>query len=297
VLDIFGPDNTIAVTDPVYPVYVDTNVMAGHTGEANEKGEYAGLVYIRTTAETNFTAEVPNQKVDVVYLCSPNNPTGTAMSRELLTKWVNYAKQNRAVIFFDAAYESYISDPAIPHSIYEIPGAKDVAIEFRSFSKLAGFTGTRCAFTVVPKNLKGRARNGDEVEIYKLWNRRHTTKFNGVSYITQRGAEGVYTEAGRRQVHDLVGFYMANAKIIRENLTEMGLKVYGGINAPYVWLATPGGMTSWQFFDHLLKETNVVGTPGSGFGAAGEGYFRISAFNSRENVDEAMTRLRKHIKP
>ncbi len=296
ILDIFGADNTIAVTDPVYPVYVDTNVMAGHTGEANEKGEYAKLVYIRTTAETNFTAEVPNQKVDVVYLCSPNNPTGTAMSKELLTKWVNYAKQNQAIIFFDAAYESYISDPAIPHSIYEIPGAKDVAIEFRSFSKLAGFTGTRCAFTVVPKNLKGRAGNGDEVEIYKLWNRRHTTKFNGVSYITQRGAEAVYTEAGRRQVSDLVSFYMTNAKIIRESLTQMGLKVFGGINAPYVWLATPGGMTSWQFFDHLLKETNVVGTPGSGFGAAGEGYFRISAFNSRANVEEAMLRLRKHIK-
>ena len=296
VLDIFGPDNTIAVTDPVYPVYVDTNVMAGHTGEANEKGEYAKLVYIRTTAETNFTAEVPTQKVDVVYLCSPNNPTGTAMSKELLTKWVNYAKQNQAIIFFDAAYESYISDPAIPHSIYEIPGAKEVAIEFRSFSKLAGFTGTRCAFTVVPKNLKGRARNGEEVEIYKLWNRRHTTKFNGVSYITQRGAEAVYTEAGRRQVQELVRFYMSNAKTIRDNLTQMGLKVYGGINAPYVWMATPGGMTSWQFFDYLLKETNVVGTPGSGFGAAGEGYFRISAFNSRANVDEAMTRLRMHVK-
>lgn len=296
ILDIFGADNTIAVTDPVYPVYVDTNVMAGHTGEANEKGEYAKLVYIRTTAETNFTAEVPNQKVDVVYLCSPNNPTGTAMSKELLTKWVNYAKQNQAIIFFDAAYESYISDPAIPHSIYEIPGAKDVAIEFRSFSKLAGFTGTRCAFTVVPKELKGRARNGDEVDIYKLWNRRHTTKFNGVSYITQRGAEAVYTEAGRRQVNDLVSFYMTNAKIIREHLTQMGLKVFGGINAPYVWLATPGGMTSWEFFDHLLKETNVVGTPGSGFGAGGEGYFRISAFNSRANVDEAMLRLRQHIK-
>ena len=296
VLDIFGADNTIAVTDPVYPVYVDTNVMAGHTGEANEKGEYAKLVYIRTTAETNFTAEVPTQKVDVVYLCSPNNPTGTAMSKELLTKWVNYAKQHQAIIFFDAAYESYISDPAIPHSIYEIPGAKEVAIEFRSFSKLAGFTGTRCAFTVVPKNLKGRARNGEEVEIYKLWNRRHTTKFNGVSYITQRGAEAVYTEAGRRQVQELVSFYMSNAKIIRDNLTRMGLKVYGGINAPYVWMATPGGMTSWQFSDYLLKETNVVGTPGSGFGAAGEGYFRISAFNSRANVDEAMTRLRMHVK-
>ncbi len=296
ILDIFGAENTIAVTDPVYPVYVDTNVMAGHTGDANEKGEYAKLVYIRTTAENNFTAEVPDRKVDVVYLCSPNNPTGTAMSKELLTKWVHYARQNHAIIFFDAAYESYISDPSIPHSIYEIPGAKEVAIEFRSFSKLAGFTGTRCAFTVVPKNLKGRAPNGEEVEIYKLWNRRHTTKFNGVSYITQRGAEAVYSTAGQKQVRDLVSFYMANAKIIRESLTQMGLKVFGGINAPYVWLATPGRMTSWQFFDHLLKETNVVGTPGSGFGAAGEGYFRISAFNSRENVNEAMGRLREKIK-
>ena len=296
ILDIFGAGNTIAVTDPVYPVYVDTNVMAGHTGEANEKGEYAKLVYIRTTAENNFTAEVPNQKVDVVYLCSPNNPTGTAMSKELLTKWVHYARQNHAIIFFDAAYESYISDPTIPHSIYEIPGAKEVAIEFRSFSKLAGFTGTRCAFTVMPKNLKGFTPNGEEVEIYKLWNRRHTTKFNGVSYITQRGAEAVYSAAGQKQVRDLVSFYMANARIIRESLTQMGLNVFGGINAPYVWLATPGGITSWQFFDHLLKETHVVGTPGSGFGAAGEGYFRISAFNSRENVNEAMGRLREKIR-
>lgn len=296
ILDIFGPDNTIAVTDPVYPVYVDTNVMAGHTGEANEKGEYGRLVYIRTTADTNFTAEVPSQKVDVVYLCSPNNPTGTAMSKELLAKWVRYAKENHAIIFYDAAYEAYISDPAIPHSIYEIPGARDVAIEFRSFSKLAGFTGTRCAFTVVPKNLRGKTRTGEDAEIYKLWNRRHTTKFNGVSYITQRGAEAVYTEAGQKQVRGLVDFYMTNAKIIRENLTELGLKVYGGINAPYVWLKTPGNLTSWQFFDHLLKETNVVGTPGSGFGAAGEGYFRLSSFNSRENVNEAIARLKAKIK-
>jgi LL-diaminopimelate aminotransferase len=296
ILDIFGDHNTIAVTDPVYPVYVDTNVMAGHTGEANEKGEYAKLVYIPTTAENDFTAEVPTSRVDVVYLCSPNNPTGTAMTRQRLTKWVDYARKNQSIIFYDAAYEAYISDPAIPHSIYEIPGAREVAIEFRSFSKLAGFTGTRCAFTVVPKSLTGQTKAGETVEIHKLWTRRHTTKFNGVSYITQRGAEAVYTDAGRQQVRDLVSFYMANAQIIRDNLSQLGLKVYGGINAPYVWLKTPANQTSWQFFDHLLKETHVVGTPGSGFGAAGEGYFRLSSFNSRENVNEAMSRLREKIK-
>lgn len=295
VLDIFGSNNTIAVTDPVYPVYVDTNVMAGHTGEASEKGEYAGLVYLTTNAENNFTAEPPKQKVDVVYLCSPNNPTGTAMTRAQLAKWVEYAKANDAIIFYDAAYEAYISDPAIPHSIYEIPGARDVAIEFRSFSKLAGFTGTRCAFTVVPRSLKGKAQDGSVVEIYKLWNRRHTTKFNGVSYITQRGAEAVYTEAGQQQVRGLVDFYMANARIIREALAAIGLKVYGGVNAPYVWVKTPGSATSWQFFDQLLRQAHVVGTPGSGFGAAGEGYFRLSAFNSRENVNEAVRRLREKI--
>ena len=213
------------------------------------------------------------------------------MTRDQLTAWVNYAKSNEAIIFFDAAYEAYISDPAIPHSIYEIPGARDVAIEFRSFSKLAGFTGTRCAFTVVPKNLMAKTSAGEKAEVYKLWNRRHTTKFNGVSYITQRGAEAVYTEQGRKEVADLVTFYMTNAKIIRESLTKIGLKVYGGINAPYVWLKTPGNQTSWQFFDSLLETCNVVGTPGSGFGAAGEGYFRLSSFNSRENVNEAMKRL------
>jgi LL-diaminopimelate aminotransferase len=296
ILDIFGGDNTIAVTDPVYPVYVDTNVMAGHTGDANDKGEYGRLIYIPTTAGNDFIAEVPNQRVDVVYLCSPNNPTGTAMTRERLVKWVDYAKRNQSIIFYDAAYEAYISDPAIPHSIFEIPGAREVAIEFRSFSKLAGFTGTRCAFTVVPKTLTGKTKSGETVEIHKLWTRRHTTKFNGVSYITQRGAEAVYSEAGQKQVGDLVNFYMANAKIIRENLSQIGLKVYGGVNAPYVWLKTPGHQTSWQFFDHLLKETHVVGTPGSGFGAAGEGYFRLSSFNSRENVNEAMQRLREKIK-
>jgi LL-diaminopimelate aminotransferase len=292
VLDIFGRDNVIAVTDPVYPVYVDTNVMAGHTGPARDSGEYDGLVYIKTTAETNFTAEPPRQRVDVAYLCSPNNPTGTAMTRAQLQHWVDYAKANDAILFYDAAYEAYITDPAIPHSIYEVPGARDVAIEFRSFSKLAGFTGTRCAFTVVPKSLTGKAKDGSRVDIHKLWTRRHTTKFNGVSYVTQRGAAAAYSDAGRQQVRALVDFYLANAKLIRESLTALGMKVYGGVNAPYVWLKTPGQMTSWQFFDHLLKECHVVGTPGSGFGAAGEGYFRLSSFNSRENVVEAMGRMK-----
>lgn len=291
ILDILGDDNQVAVTDPVYPVYVDTNVMAGHTSAANEAGEYPGLLYLRTTAETNFTATPPKEKVEVVYLCSPNNPTGTAMSREQLTQWVEYAKANGTLILFDAAYEAYITDPNLPHSIYEIPGARDVAIEFRSFSKLAGFTGVRCAFTVVPKTLKGQSSNGDPVELFKLWTRRHTTKFNGVSYITQRGAEAVYSEQGRQEVRQLVEFYMANAKLIREGLTKLGLQVYGGVNAPYVWFKTPGGLSSWDFFDKLLNEAHVVGTPGSGFGRSGEGYLRLSAFNSRENVEEALRRI------
>jgi LL-diaminopimelate aminotransferase len=295
ILDIFAPDNVIAVTDPVYPVYVDTNVMAGHTGSARESGEYEGLVYITTKAETNFTAEPPKQKVDIAYLCSPNNPTGTAMTRQQLQHWVDYAKANDAILFYDAAYESYITDPAIPHSIYEIPGARDVAIEFRSFSKLAGFTGTRCAFTVVPKSLTGRAKDGSAADIHKLWTRRHTTKFNGVSYITQRGAAAAYTDAGKQQVRALIAFYLSNAKLIRESLTALGLAVHGGVNAPYVWLKTPRNLTSWQFFDHLLTECHVVGTPGSGFGAAGEGYLRLSAFNSRENVSEAMARLKGRV--
>jgi len=293
ILDILGDGNTIAVTDPVYPIYVDTNVMAGHTSGPDERGEYGGLVYLRATAENNFTPDVPKQKVDVVYLCYPNNPTGTVASRETLTKWVNYAKANDAIILFDAAYESYISDASIPHSIYEIPGARDVAIEFRSFSKLAGFTGVRCAFTVVPKSLKGKTRDGAQTDVHKLWHRRHTTKFNGVSYVTQRGAEAVYCDAGRAQVRGLVDFYMSNAKLIREGLTSIGMKVYGGVNAPYVWAKTPGNTTSWQFFDELLSKAHVVGTPGSGFGASGEGYFRLSAFNSRENVEEALRRIKQ----
>ncbi len=296
ILDIFGNDNTIAVTDPVYPVYVDTNVMAGHTGEANEKGEYAGLVYLPITAENNFTATIPTQKVDLIYLCFPNNPTGATATREHLQAWVNYARAHGSILFFDAAYEAFITDPAIPHSIYEIEGARECAIEFRSFSKNAGFTGTRCAFTVVPKTLTAKASDGSDKELWKLWNRRQSTKFNGVSYIVQRGAEAVYSPEGQAQTRALVSFYMENARIIREQLTAAGLSVYGGINAPYVWVKTPHGLSSWDFFDKLLHTCNVVGTPGSGFGAAGEGYFRISAFNSRENVEEAMKRITEKFK-
>ncbi|MBD2389227.1 LL-diaminopimelate aminotransferase [Aphanizomenon flos-aquae NRERC-008] len=291
ILDIFGKNNVIAVTDPVYPVYVDTNVMAGNTGDVNEKGEYGGLVYLPVTAENNFTAEIPSQKVDLIYLCFPNNPTGATATKEHLQAWVNYAKVNGSIIFFDAAYEAFIKDPSLPHSIFEIEGARDCAIEFRSFSKNAGFTGTRCALTVVPKTLTAKAADGSNVELWKLWNRRQSTKFNGVSYIIQRGAEAVYSEAGQTQIQALVNFYLDNAKIIRQELTNAGLSVYGGVNAPYVWVKTPHGLSSWEFFDKLLETVNVVGTPGSGFGAAGEGYFRISAFNSRENVEEAMKRI------
>lgn len=291
ILDIFGNNNAIAVTDPVYPVYVDTNVMAGHTGDVNEKGEYEGLVYLPITAANDFTAQIPTEKVDLVYLCFPNNPTGAVATREHLTAWVNYAKAHGSIIFFDAAYEAYITDPDLPHSIYEIEGARDCAIEFRSFSKNAGFTGTRCALTVVPKTLMGKAADGSDVELWKLWNRRQSTKFNGVSYIVQRGAEAVYSPEGQAQIKALISFYLENATIIREQLTAAGLKVYGGVNAPYVWVQTPNGLSSWDFFDKLLHTCNVVGTPGSGFGAAGEGYFRISAFNSRANVEEAMQRI------
>ncbi len=296
ILDIFGDDNAIAVTDPVYPVYVDTNVMAGHTGDANEKGEFKGLVYLPITAENNFTAEIPREKVDLIYLCFPNNPTGAIATKEHLKAWVDYAKANGSIIFFDAAYEAFITDPNLPHSIYEIEGARDCAIEFRSFSKNAGFTGTRCALTVVPKTLTAKATDGSDVELWKLWNRRQSTKFNGVSYIVQRGAEAVYSPEGISQTKALVNFYMENAKIIREKLTAAGLQVYGGVNAPYVWVKTPNDLSSWDFFDKLLHTANVVGTPGSGFGAAGEGYFRISAFNSRENVEEAMKRITEQFK-
>ena len=291
ILDIFGSDNKIAVTDPVYPVYVDTNVMAGNTGEANDQGEYEGLIYLPISADNDFTAEIPSEPVDLIYLCFPNNPTGAVATKEYLQSWVNYARENGSIILFDAAYEAFITDPSIPHSIFEIEGAKECAIEFRSFSKNAGFTGTRCALTVVPKTLKGKTADGSEVELWGLWNRRQSTKFNGVSYIVQRGAEAVYSPEGKAQTSELISFYLENAKIIREELTKAGLTVYGGVNAPYVWVKTPEGVTSWDFFDKLLYNVNIVGTPGSGFGAAGEGYFRLSAFNSRENVIEAMKRI------
>ena len=291
ILDIFGKDNKIAVTDPVYPVYVDTNVMAGHTGAAKENGEYEGLVYLPISAENDFTAHIPKEKVDLVYLCFPNNPTGAVATREHLQAWVNYARAHGSIILFDAAYEAFITDSTLPHSIYEIEGARECAIEFRSFSKNAGFTGTRCALTVVPKTLKGKSADGSDVELHKLWNRRQSTKFNGVSYIVQRGAEAVYSDAGKAQIKELISFYLENARIIREQLTAAGIQVYGGVNAPYVWVKTPDNLTSWDFFDKLLQSCYIVGTPGSGFGAAGEGYFRISAFNSRENVNEAMKRI------
>jgi LL-diaminopimelate aminotransferase len=295
ILDIFGKGNTIAVTDPVYPVYVDTNVMAGNTGQADDTGKYEGLVYMPISADNDFTAAIPSHKVDLIYLCFPNNPTGAVATKEHLQQWVDYALANDAIILFDAAYEAFITDPTIPHSIYEIEGAKKCAIEFRSFSKNAGFTGTRCALTVVPENLMVHSSDGQEVKLWSLWNRRHCTKFNGVSYIVQRGAEAVYSAEGQAQTKALIDFYLENAKIICDRLTKAGLSVYGGVNAPYVWVKTPKGLTSWEFFDELLNKTNVVGTPGSGFGAAGEGYFRISAFNTRANVEEAMRRIEANL--
>jgi LL-diaminopimelate aminotransferase len=295
ILEIFGAENRVAVIDPVYPVYVDTNVMAGRTGNADESGRFAGLVYIPVTAENGFVPQLPREKVDLIYLCYPNNPTGMVASRAQLQEWVDYAKANDAVILFDAAYEAYITDPSIPHSIFEIEGARDVAIEFRSFSKTAGFTGVRCAFTVVPKSLMGTTPEGERVSFHALWNRRHCTKFNGVSYPVQRAAEAVYSADGKPQVRSIIEFYLENARLIREGLAAAGLDVYGGVNAPYVWVKTPGNESSWEFFDRLLNEAHLVGTPGSGFGASGEGYFRLSAFNSRENVEEAVRRFRKFV--
>lgn len=293
ILDIFGDNNVIAVLDPVYPVYVDTNVMAGHTGPVNDGGRYEGLVYLPVTADNDFVPELPKQRVDLIYLCYPNNPTGVVATRDVLKCWVKYAQENGSIILFDAAYEAYITDASIPHSIYEIDGAREVAIEFRSFSKTAGFTGVRCAFTVIPKTLKGKARDGREVTIHTLWNRRHSTKFNGVSYPVQRGAAAIYSPEGKQQVRATIGFYLANARLVREALTKQGMQVYGGVNAPYLWLKTPGKLSSWEFFDKLLREARLVGTPGSGFGACGEGYFRLSAFNSRANIEEAVERLSK----
>ncbi|OHB76125.1 MAG: LL-diaminopimelate aminotransferase [Planctomycetes bacterium RBG_16_64_10] len=291
ILDIFGPDNVAAITDPVYPVYVDTNVMAGRTGPADQAGRYTGIVYVPVTADNEFVPIPPAQHVDLIYLCYPNNPTGSVVTRATLARWVDFARAHRAVILFDAAYEAYITDPALPHSIYEIDGAREVAIEFRSFSKSAGFTGVRCAWTVVPKSLIGWTTAGTAHTIHSLWNRRHATRFNGVAYMVQRGAEAVYSTAGRRQVQALIDFYLANAGRLRAGLERAGLTVYGGVNVPYVWLQAPGRMPSWKFFDLLLEKAHLVGTPGSGFGPSGDGYLRLSAFNTRENIDEAVDRL------
>jgi len=291
ILDILGKDNSIAVTDPVYPVYVDSNVMTGRTGDALENGTYQGLTYLAINEGNNFLPELPEKKIDILYLCFPNNPTGATITKEELKKWVDYALQNKSLILFDAAYEAFIQDKDIPHSIYEIEGAKDCAIEFRSFSKNAGFTGVSCAYTVIPKNLFGVSSTNEEIELWPLWNRRQSTKFNGVSYVVQKGAEAVYSIEGKKQVRGLIDFYMENAKIMKNKLQNSGYKVYGGDNAPYIWIKVPDQMTSWDFFDFLLQKVSVVGTPGSGFGLAGEGYFRLSAFNSRSNVLDAMERI------
>jgi len=296
ILDIFALENVIAIGDPVYPVYNDTNVMIGRTGEANEQGYYKGLVYMPCTEENGFNPAFPDREVDIIYLCFPNNPTGAVATREQLKGWVDYALKHNAVIFFDAAYEAFITDPAIPHSIYEIEGAKKCAIEFRSFSKTAGFTGVRCALTVVPEELEAHTASGESIQLNRLWNRRQTTKFNGVSYPVQKAAAAVYSEEGWPQVREIIDYYMENARIIREGLAAAGLTVYGGINAPYIWLKTPGGMSSWDFFDKLLFECNVVGTPGSGFGPNGEGFFRLSAFGNRDNVIEAVERIKRNLK-
>jgi LL-diaminopimelate aminotransferase len=289
--EIFGVDNVVAVADPVYPVYVDTNVMAGRTGRGNERGGYEGIVYMPCTAENDFVPALPDRQVDLIYLCYPNNPTGAVATAGQLAKWVKYARENKAVIFFDAAYEAFISEPDIPHSIYEIDGAKEVAIEFRSYSKTAGFTGVRCAFTVVPRQLRAYTKSGAAVDVNPIWKRRHCTKFNGVSYITQVGAAAIYSPEGKKQSQKIIDIYMRNAAKIRQSLSRLGFKVYGGVNSPYIWMKTLKGLSSWDFFDVLLEKANVVGTPGAGFGTAGEGYFRLTAFARPEEVEEAMRRF------
>lgn len=290
--EILGPDNVFAITDPVYPVYLDSNVMAGRTGEMKE-GIYEGVVYLPCTAENNFIPEFPKEKVDMVYLCCPNNPTGTTLTRAQLKEWVDFCKKNDIILFFDSAYEKFITDKETPHSIYEIEGAREVAIEFRSFSKTAGFTGTRCAYTVVPKEVTAVDSKGERHSLNPMWNRRQTTKFNGVPYIIQRGAAAVYTEEGQKQIKENVAYYMENARIIREAIEEIGIEVYGGVNAPYIWLKTPEGMTSWDLFDTLLEKAHIVSTPGSGFGPSGEGYLRLSSFGTRENTLKAIERIKK----
>ena len=293
IVDIFAQDNIVAITDPVYPVYLDTNVMSGRSGEFdNEKGTYKNIVYLPVTAENDFKPELPKEKVDMIYLCFPNNPTGTVLSKEELEKWVKYAKENNSIILYDSAYEAFITEEDVPHSIFEIEGAKDVAIEFRSFSKTAGFTGVRCAYVVIPQTVMGYSENGEKVSLNKLWNRRTCTKFNGVSYVVQRAAEATFTEEGKKQIKENIAYYMENAKTIKNGLEDAGYTVFGGTNSPYVWLKVPDGITSWEFFDKLLEEVNVVGTPGSGFGPHGEGYFRLTAFGTKENTKEAIERIK-----
>lgn len=290
--DILRHDNSVGVTDPVYPVYIDSNVMGARAGNL-ESGKWSNIVYIPCLAENDFIPELPSRRVDILYLCYPNNPTGTTLTKDELKRWVNYALANDTLILFDAAYEAYIQDPDIPHSIYEIKGAKKVAIEFRSFSKTAGFTGMRCGYTVVPKELNGFTLEGERVQLNKLWNRRQCTKFNGTNYITQRAAEAVYSPEGKEQVKEIINYYMTNARIMKEGLRQCGLKVYGGDNAPYLWIKTPKGLTSWKFFEKMLYEVSIVGTPGVGFGPSGEGYLRLTAFGDRDNTLEAMARLKK----
>ena len=289
--EIFGTSCRIAVSDPVYPVYVDSNVMAGRTGAVEPSGRFAGVSYLPCTEANGFAAEPPSERADLVYLCSPNNPTGAVMDRALLERWVRWAQANDAVIVFDAAYEAYVTDDSLPRSIYEIPGARSVAIEMRSFSKRAGFTGVRCAFTVVPKEVSGTTAAGERIPLHGLWARRHSTKFNGVPYVTQRAAEAVYSPEGKKQTLEQVAFYLENARELREGLGGAGFRVFGGVHAPYLWMRTPSGLSSWDFFDRLLTQAHIVGTPGSGFGPNGEGYFRLSAFNSRANVREAIARI------
>ena len=285
-------DNSIGVTDPIYPVYIDSNVMIVRAGVL-EDGKWSNVVYMPCSAENNFTPQLPDKRVDIIYLCYPNNPTGTVITKEELRKWVNYAIKNDTLIFYDAAYEAYIQDPEIPHSIYEIKGAKRCAIEFRSFSKTAGFTGVRCGYTVVPKELTAGTLTGERISLNSLWNRRQCTKFNGTSYITQRGAAAIYTPEGKQQVKDTIDYYMTNARMMKEGFEKVGISVYGGENAPYLWLKTPDGMTSWKFFEQMLYEAHVVGTPGVGFGPSGEGYIRLTAFGNRDNCKEAMQRIRE----
>ncbi len=295
--EIFGVNNVVALTDPVYPVYLDSNVMAGRTGEYDSvSGRFSKVVYMPCTSENGFSPELPSERVDMIYLCFPNNPTGASITREQLKKWVEYAEQNNSVILYDSAYEAYISEPDIPHSIYEIDGAKNVAIEFRSFSKTAGFTGTRCAYTVIPKGVMAESESGRRVSLNQLWYRRQTTKFNGVAYIIQRAAEAVYSEEGKKQIKTVIDYYMANASIIRKGLMDIGLEVFGGVNAPYIWMKTPNGIDSWAFYDKLLGEAYIVGTPGAGFGPSGQGYFRLTAFGSRENTERAVDRIKTRLK-